>query len=126
MSVSPTPSIGALDTSDVMVPAQYVPYVGEDLARSRAYVTTLGDLLLDAWDRYPERAALIFPDSSRTYAQLVANAMRIARGLRSLGVKPRDNVGIPHADQPRIGGDAVRRGAVRRGRGAHQCALPLG
>jgi fatty-acyl-CoA synthase len=102
MSVSPTPSIGALDTSDVRIPAPYVPYVGEDLARSRAYVTTLGDLLLDAWDRYPERAALIFTDSRRTYAQLVANAMRIARGLRSLGVNPRDNVGILMPTSPEL------------------------
>jgi fatty-acyl-CoA synthase len=102
MSVSPTPSIGALDTSNAMVPAPYAPYVGEDLARSRAYVTTLGDLLLDAWDRYPERAALIFPDSRRTYAQLVANAMRIARGLRSLGVNPRDNVGILMPTSPEL------------------------
>ncbi|MEA3134414.1 MAG: hypothetical protein QOG17_2260, partial [Gammaproteobacteria bacterium] len=39
MSVSPTTSFGE---------PHYVPYVGEDLARSRAYVTTLGDLLLDA------------------------------------------------------------------------------
>ena len=78
MSVSPTP----------------VPYVGEDLTRSRAYVTTLGDLLLEVWDRYPERAALIFPDSRRTYTQLVENAMRVARGLRAMGVRPRDKVGI--------------------------------
>jgi fatty-acyl-CoA synthase/long-chain acyl-CoA synthetase len=76
--------------------------VGEDLARSRATVTTLGDLLLDAWDRYPDRAALIFPDSRRTYAQLVANAMRIARGLRAMGVKPRENVGILMPTSPAL------------------------
>src|SRR6202050_1840593 len=94
MSVSATTSIGAVDASLETGSAHYVPYVGEDLARSRAYVTTLGAPLLDAWDRYPDRAALIFPDSRRTYAQLVANAMRIARGLRAMGVRPRDNVGI--------------------------------
>jgi acyl-CoA synthetase (AMP-forming)/AMP-acid ligase II len=76
--------------------------VGEDLARSRAYVTTLGDLLLDAWDRYPDRPALIFPDSQRTYSQLVANAMQIARGLRAMGVKPRDNVGILMPTSPAL------------------------
>src|ERR1700683_3913710 len=80
----------------------YVPYVGEDLVRSRAYVTPLGDLLLDAWDRYPERSALIFPDSRRTYAQLVTNAMRIARGLRAMGVRPRDNVGILMPTSPEL------------------------
>jgi acyl-CoA synthetase (AMP-forming)/AMP-acid ligase II len=88
MSVSPTTA--------------FAPYVGEDLARSRAYVTTLGDLLLDAWDRYPDRPALIFPDSQRTYAELVANAMRIARGLRAMGVKPRDNVGILMPTSPAL------------------------
>jgi fatty-acyl-CoA synthase len=82
--------------------SQYVPYVGEDLARSRAYVTTLGDLLLDAWDRYPNRPALIFPDSQRTYSELVANSMRIARGLRAMGVKPRDNVGILMPTSPEL------------------------
>lgn len=103
MAVSPNrpapPTAGAtLDTG----PPDYVPYVGEDLARSRAYVTTLGDLLLDSWDRYPHRPALIFPDSQRTYAQLVANAMRIARGLRALGVKPREHVGILMPSSPRL------------------------
>ena len=101
MSVSPTPSFG-VDMSRETGGAHYVPYVGEDLMRSRAYVTTLGDLLLDAWDRYPERAALIFPDSRRTYAQLVANAMGIARGLRAMGVKPRENVGILMPTSPAL------------------------
>jgi fatty-acyl-CoA synthase len=82
--------------------SHYVPYVGEDLARSRAYVTTLGDLLLDAWDRYPSRPALIFPDSQRTYSELVANSMRIARGLRAMGVNPRDNVGILMPTSPEL------------------------
>jgi acyl-CoA synthetase (AMP-forming)/AMP-acid ligase II len=58
--------------------------------------------LLDAWDRYPDRPALIFPDSQRTYSQLVANAMRIARGLRAMGVKPRDNVGILMPTSPAL------------------------
>jgi fatty-acyl-CoA synthase len=87
------------------VPAQeaaFVPYVGEDLARSRIAVTTLGDLLLDAWDKYPDRTALIFPDSKRTYAQVVENAMRIARGLRAMGVKPRDHVGILMPTSPEL------------------------
>jgi fatty-acyl-CoA synthase len=102
MPVSPTISKGAIDASRETGSAPYIPYVGEDLTRSRAYVTTLGDLLLDAWDRYPDRAALIFPDSRRTYAQLVANAMRIARGLRAMGVKPRENVGILMPTSPAL------------------------
>src|SRR6204780_1312486 len=102
MSVSPTTSFGAVDASRETGSAHYIPYVGEDLTRSRAYVTTLGDLLLDASDRYPDRPALIFPDSRRTYAQLVANAMRIARGLRAMGVKPRENVGILMPTSPAL------------------------
>jgi fatty-acyl-CoA synthase len=82
--------------------SRHVPYIGEDLARSRTYVTTLGDLLLDAWDRYPDRPALIFPDSLRTYSQLVANAMRIARGLRAMGVEPRAHVGILMPTSPAL------------------------
>lgn len=74
--------------------AAFTPYVGEDLYKSRIDVTTIGDLLLKAYDRYPERTALIFPDSRWTYSELVARAMRTARGLKALGVKPRDHVGI--------------------------------
>jgi fatty-acyl-CoA synthase len=102
MSVSPTPLPGAVDANHEPIASHYVPFVGEDLVRSRAYVTTLGDLLLDAWDRYPNRAALIFPDSRRTYQQLVTNAMRIARGLRAMGVRPRDNVGILMPTSPAL------------------------
>ena len=66
----------------------------EDLARLRISVTTMGDLLLTAADRYPDTLALVFPDSKYTYRELAANALRRARSLQALGVKPRDHVGI--------------------------------
>lgn len=40
----------------------FVPYIGEDPNLHRVDVTTLGDLLLKAFDQYPDQEALIFPD----------------------------------------------------------------
>jgi fatty-acyl-CoA synthase len=74
--------------------AGFEPYAGEDLARLRINVTTMGDLLLTAADRYPDTLALVFPESQLTYAQLAERALRRARSLRALGVRPRDHVGI--------------------------------
>ncbi|HEY2634323.1 MAG TPA: AMP-binding protein [Steroidobacteraceae bacterium] len=67
---------------------------GEDLAALRISVTTMGDLLLTAADRYPDTLALVFPDAQYTYQELAAAALRRARSLQALGVKPRDHVGI--------------------------------
>lgn len=60
----------------------------------RIAVTTMGDLLLSAADRYPDTLALVFPDTEISYAELAARALRRARSLKALGVKPRDHVGI--------------------------------
>ncbi|MEP6884552.1 MAG: class I adenylate-forming enzyme family protein [Gammaproteobacteria bacterium] len=67
---------------------------GEDLSQLRITVTTMGDLLLSAADRYPDTPALVFPDSQYTYRELAARALLRARSLQALGVKPRDRVGI--------------------------------
>jgi acyl-CoA synthetase (AMP-forming)/AMP-acid ligase II len=67
---------------------------GEDLATLRISVTTMGDLLLTAADRDPDKTALVFPEKSYTYAELAARAIRRARSLQALGVRPRDHVGI--------------------------------
>src|ERR1700722_2869493 len=83
-------------------PQSFVPYVGEDPRLHRIDVTTLGDLLLNAYDRFPDRQALIFPDSTWTYRELVARAMYTARGLVALGVKPRDHVGILMPTSPEL------------------------
>lgn len=72
----------------------FTAYAGEDLARLRISVTTMGDLLLTAADRDPDKLALVFPDTRYTYAELAARALRRARSLQALGVKPRDHVGI--------------------------------
>ena len=67
---------------------------GEDLARLRIAVTTIGDLLLTAADRFPQTLALVFPDAQYTYEDLAARALRRARSLQALGIKPHDKVGI--------------------------------
>ena len=72
----------------------FVPYAGEDLARLRIHVTTMGYLLLEAADRYPDTLALVLPDQEITYAELARRALHRARSLQALGVKPRDHVGI--------------------------------
>ena len=66
----------------------------ETLREARIQVTTLGDLLLLAADRYPDSPALIFPGEQLTYAQLAERAIVRARSLQALGVKPRDHVGL--------------------------------
>ncbi len=74
--------------------AEFNKIGGEDLSRLRISVTTIGDLLLSAADRYPDTLALVFPDSQYTYQELATRALRRARSLQALGVKPRDHVGI--------------------------------
>jgi fatty-acyl-CoA synthase/long-chain acyl-CoA synthetase len=74
--------------------ATYLDYHGEDPAKMRISVTTFGDLLLTAVDRYPDTTALIFPKNRKTYAEVGAAAMQRARGLWALGVRPGDHVGI--------------------------------
>jgi fatty-acyl-CoA synthase/long-chain acyl-CoA synthetase len=71
-----------------------LPHPGEDLAALRISVTTMGDLLLTAADRYPDTLALVFPDAEFTYRDLAARAIARARSLQAIGVKPRDHVGI--------------------------------
>ena len=56
--------------------------------------TTLGDVLRIGAARHPDRTAVAFPDTRRTYAELLADATGIARGLHRLGVRPGDHVGI--------------------------------
>jgi fatty-acyl-CoA synthase len=81
---------------------EWSPYIGEDVALSRIDVTSVGDLLLKAYDRYPDHPALVFPDSSWTYAELVKNSMTTARGLRALGVRAGQHVGILLPTSPEL------------------------
>ncbi|RZF63657.1 AMP-dependent synthetase [Sphingomonas populi] len=60
----------------------------------RIEATTFADLLLKAADRDPEATAVVFGDARRSYAELVKGATDIARGLKALGVKRGDHVGL--------------------------------
>lgn len=57
-------------------------------------VTTLGDLLLRAADKWPDNEVLVFPGERVTYAQLAERAQYKARALMGMGVKTGDHVGI--------------------------------
>ncbi|HEX5460472.1 MAG TPA: AMP-binding protein [Steroidobacteraceae bacterium] len=70
------------------------PPRSESLRSVRIQVTTLGDLLLGAADRYPDSPALILPGQRMSYAQLAERALWRARSLQALGVKPREHVGL--------------------------------
>lgn len=67
---------------------------GEDYASMRITATTLGDLLLTAWDRSPGKEALVFPEGRKTYDAVVQSVFQKARGFIALGVKPGDHIGI--------------------------------
>ena len=69
-------------------------HLSEDPARVRISATTLGDLLLTAYDRAPDKEALVFPEGRKTYGALVEAALHKARALLALGVGPGDHVGV--------------------------------
>lgn len=60
----------------------------------RIEVTTLGDLLLKAADRFPDHDAIIFPDVRLTYAELRDRSYARARSLLGLGLDRGDHIGI--------------------------------
>lgn len=61
---------------------------------------TVPDLLLDAAQRYPERAALHFLGKNTSYAELVKRARRFAKALQRSGVQPGDRVAIMLPNTP--------------------------
>ena len=65
-----------------------------DIASSRVASTTLGDLLLTAADRQPDRMAIILPDRRMTYADLRDLSIQRALSLQALGVGQGDHVGL--------------------------------
>lgn len=67
---------------------------GEDCAPFRISATTLGDLLLKGWDKSPTKEALVFPGERKTYNDVVRSVMERARGLKALGIRRGDHVGI--------------------------------
>ncbi len=58
------------------------------------YSRTFFDLLCEQAERHPQAAAVICDDVSTTYAALHEAAVRIATGLRALGVGKADRVGL--------------------------------
>jgi acyl-CoA synthetase (AMP-forming)/AMP-acid ligase II len=60
----------------------------------RIAVSPLADMLLRAWDRAPDKEALVFPTGRKTYDAVVESVFHRARGLIGLGIKPGDHVGI--------------------------------
>ncbi|MET0545523.1 MAG: class I adenylate-forming enzyme family protein [Caulobacterales bacterium] len=57
-------------------------------------VMPLGDVLVRAALRYPERKAIVFPDSCMTYSELLSGSINVARGLVAYGVKPGEKIGL--------------------------------
>jgi fatty-acyl-CoA synthase/long-chain acyl-CoA synthetase len=56
--------------------------------------TTLGDLLLIAAAERPDADAVVFPEGRQSFRELASRARERARGLRALGVRPGDHVGL--------------------------------
>jgi fatty-acyl-CoA synthase len=63
-------------------------------ARVPTPIVPLGDALVAAARRSPENVVVAFPDERTTALELLAAATEMARGLRSLGVRRGDRVGI--------------------------------
>jgi fatty-acyl-CoA synthase len=57
-------------------------------------VVPLGDLLVLSAARAPENVVLVFPGARTTTAELLSASARMARGLRGVGVRRGDRVGI--------------------------------
>src|SRR3954449_5942062 len=68
------------------------PTVAATVALARRHA--LGDLLRRSAARYPERVAVSDTSTTRSFAQLDADANRIANALRDRGVAPGDRVAI--------------------------------
>ncbi len=66
----------------------------ETLAIMRTQVSPLADMLLNAWDRAPDKEALVFPTGRKSYDDVVQAVFHRARGLIGMGVKPGDHVGV--------------------------------
>ena len=60
----------------------------------RVQATTLGDLLLTAADRSPDRPAIILPNRRITFAELRDQSIERALSLQALGIGAGDHVGL--------------------------------
>ncbi|MCB2050049.1 MAG: AMP-binding protein [Novosphingobium sp.] len=57
-------------------------------------VCPLGDLLIRSAARYPDRNALVMPGFAISYAELLKEAVSVARAIAGLGIGPRANIGL--------------------------------
>lgn len=57
-------------------------------------VAPLADLLIRSAARYPDRKALVMPDLTLTFSQLLDASVEVARGILAMGIAPRAHVGI--------------------------------
>lgn len=64
------------------------------LVQAEIRPSTLGDLLLDAAEAWPDKDAVVVPEQKLSYAQLADNAKFKARSLLGMGVKPGEHVGL--------------------------------
>ncbi len=55
---------------------------------------TLGDLLVQSADHFPERKAIVFPETDLSYEALLEGAISVARSIIGLGVAPRAHIGL--------------------------------
>jgi fatty-acyl-CoA synthase len=63
-------------------------------------VLTTPDLIARAAARWPDKDALVFPDSRETFRQLADAVALVARGLIGLGIKAGDRVGVLLPNMP--------------------------
>jgi acyl-CoA synthetase (AMP-forming)/AMP-acid ligase II len=70
------------------------------VARAHAEAITVGDLLVRAAEQYPDRDAVVFPHARMSFAELLLEAGRVARGLIGLGVQRGEHVGVLMANDP--------------------------
>ena len=60
----------------------------------------LSNLLLNAAEKYPDRQALIFPDSQLSYSELAALSQSYARAMIGHGLKRGEHVGVLAINRP--------------------------
>ena len=89
-----TPSITEGEITAAASPAKQAADQPAPPAEASVPASTLGALLLNAAQRFPERDALVFPDGRLSYAALAEAARRRAQSLTALGVAPGEHVGI--------------------------------
>jgi len=69
-------------------------------SRGWAEAITMGDLMLRAMERFPERDAIVYPDERLNWTELAGRASHLARGLIGMGVEPGEHVGVLMANSP--------------------------